>query len=592
VTGLENFLGGMGGAGGNGGIGDDNSIGGTGGRGGNGGDTNGIFIEISNKLTNERNSLDNISGGGGGAGGNGGGDPDWRGGVGGNGGYGGSAKGIFTNKSNILINDGNNLGNIFGGTGAAGGNGGNLTSSNPLTGSSGGNGGSGGAGGFAIAIYIAKSVNISNNLNNISNIIGNSGGRGGNIGSGLPPSTPGIGGFGGKGGSSSGIYYNQSYLLMNSKNTLYNFLRGLGGLAGFGNNNGSNGEANGLVIFSSNSTLCFLNNISYSAGIGINFAYNCHDNHLYNNRVINNSNSGIYINSNGWQNNITANYLEFNHEFGIMVAGNSNYFYYNIIWENTPNQIIDLGLGNVWVSNILERTADYDSDNLSNIDEFTLGTNLFAPDTDGDSMPDGWEVTNALNPLNASDAMEDPDSDGLTNRGEFLNGTQIYNPDSDEDGLWDGPEVFFYGTSPINNDTDSDFIPDEWEVLNDTNPLVPDSFLDYDNDNLANYFEYLYKTDPWLYDTDNDGHSDGEEILFGTNPLDPNSHPTESSPVDYTLPILLGLTFAGIAIALAIILHAFLTKKPKKPTSNQSKKTLDRGTPPKNPSDEVKLKIK
>lgn len=44
-------------------------------------------------------------------------------------------------------------------------------------------------------------------------------------------------------------------------------------------------------------------------------------------------------------------------------------------------------------------------------------------DTDGDGMPNTWEVLHGLDPSSPSDANEDPDDDGTSNLQEFLSGT-------------------------------------------------------------------------------------------------------------------------------------------------------------------------
>lgn len=46
-----------------------------------------------------------------------------------------------------------------------------------------------------------------------------------------------------------------------------------------------------------------------------------------------------------------------------------------------------------------------------------------ADDSDGDGMPDWWEVGNGFDPLSAADAAADPDGDGVANLGEFLRGS-------------------------------------------------------------------------------------------------------------------------------------------------------------------------
>jgi hypothetical protein len=48
-------------------------------------------------------------------------------------------------------------------------------------------------------------------------------------------------------------------------------------------------------------------------------------------------------------------------------------------------------------------------------------------DSDGDGMPDEWEMTYGFNKFSAADAAFDPDLDGITNLGEFVSGTNPTN---------------------------------------------------------------------------------------------------------------------------------------------------------------------
>ncbi len=113
-------------------------------------------------------------------------------------------------------------------------------------------------------------------------------------------------------------------------------------------------------------------------------------------------------------------------------------------------------------------------------------------DSDGDGLPDVYELANGLNPYDPTDANLDFDNDGLTNLQEFQLGTNPRAADTDGDGLTDGDEIK-RGTNPLVADTDNDGLTDGDEVRLGTNPLVAD--------------------------TDGDGIPDGVEVKIGTNPL-------------------------------------------------------------------------
>ncbi len=156
--------------------------------------------------------------------------------------------------------------------------------------------------------------------------------------------------------------------------------------------------------------------------------------------------------------------------------------------------------------------VDRDGDGLGDEDEIQYGTDPDNPDSDGDMLPDGWEVKYSMqslpagwdfsykfDPLLNDDSQNyDGDGDGLTAHQEFKLTTDPTNPDTNGDGeLNDGAEDFdndmlsnseefngveaeipFHGgTNPYNPDTDGDGVSDGYEVYYDaTDPLDPDDF--------------------------------------------------------------------------------------------------------------------
>jgi len=80
------------------------------------------------------------------------------------------------------------------------------------------------------------------------------------------------------------------------------------------------------------------------------------------------------------------------------------------------------------------------------------------PDDDNDGLPDTVEQAVGLDPLSAADAALDLDSDGLSNLQEYQLGTLINDPDTDNDGISDGDEVA-RGSNPRVNERAAALLP-------------------------------------------------------------------------------------------------------------------------------------
>jgi hypothetical protein len=69
-------------------------------------------------------------------------------------------------------------------------------------------------------------------------------------------------------------------------------------------------------------------------------------------------------------------------------------------------------------------------------------------------------------------------------------------------------------------DSDSDGMPDVWELKHGLNPeLAADAHTDLDSDNATNLAEYKNSTNPNAKDTDGDGLPDGWELNYNLDPL-------------------------------------------------------------------------
>ena len=228
-------------------------------------------------------------------------------------------------------------------------------------------------------------------------------------------------------------------------------------------------------------------------------------------------NSIDIINCGAWE--ITGNYFEKND--GDQYVNSDFLEFSNNTWINNTNGLYLGGCINCYITNNFLLYNTYLAVTLYSCDDVFVYSN--------------WFVENNL--LGASQAQDTSGMNqwcwSLTDTGNFwsdysgsgsywIYGDQ-YDPypifDSDKDGLNDYEELFVYLTDKDDTDSDDDLMPDGYEVENGLNPLLDDSDLDLDNDDLKNYDEYLYGTSPQVEDSDSDLINDGYEVINGLNPL-------------------------------------------------------------------------
>jgi autotransporter-associated beta strand protein len=161
-------------------------------------------------------------------------------------------------------------------------------------------------------------------------------------------------------------------------------------------------------------------------------------------------------------------------------------------------------------------------------------------DTDGDEMTDLYEISNGLDPNDATGVNgKDGNLDGdfATNYQEFLAGTAANNAaqdplNTDNDGLPDAWEVTAFGSAATqigSDDSDGDFDTNLAEYTANTGGANAASFSDTDTDGLADGWEILYfgsiAAKNGTVDSDGDLFTDTQEYKYGSNPTDSSHSP-------------------------------------------------------------------
>lgn len=166
--------------------------------------------------------------------------------------------------------------------------------------------------------------------------------------------------------------------------------------------------------------------------------------------------------------------------------------------QHPTNLVGGISIWGKYLAYLDPTVTDTDGDTISDYDEvWRYRTNPNNADTDGDGMPDAWEIRFGTNPL-YDDAQEDPDGENLVNWDEWNRETDPFAADTDGDGMDDTSEVNV-GRDPLSArdgamvyysfDTPADLIISEYiegasnnkalEIYNPTANSVDLSLLQY-----------------------------------------------------------------------------------------------------------------
>lgn len=170
-----------------------------------------------------------------------------------------------------------------------------------------------------------------------------------------------------------------------------------------------------------------------------------------------------------------------------------------------PPTMVDLGTDTRCATMI-----DSDGDGLTNSCECTLGTDPGNSDTDGDTLPDGYEDRNKncrLDTTETNGKLADTDGDGLNDGYEERNGLNPLSLDTDGDEIPDGVEDASC-LDPKKVDTDGDGLSDTEEDLNKDGKIGVCAVMPRQYQAACAQGEL----DPCSSDSDGDGTPDGDEI--------------------------------------------------------------------------------
>ncbi len=181
---------------------------------------------------------------------------------------------------------------------------------------------------------------------------------------------------------------------------------------------------------------------------------------------------------------------------------------------------------------------DFDSDTLTNLREYQLGTDPTVAndpeDADGDGLPDEWELT-YFPSIWSQNASGDPDHDTYTNLQEHERGSSpiVFNDpdDTDGDGLSDSWEMSHFESLEYgpDDDPDGDGFTNRQELNAGTDP---DDIGSVPGDSDGDGLQDLWETDHFTSiagggtdDPDGDSFDNAAEQAAGTDPNDPEDYP-------------------------------------------------------------------